>query len=934
MVVLSNGHVHAFGNNFYAQFGYDFREETYKENQTSPCLLQYMVHWPVRQVACGDKHSVFLYTSGAAAVVGNNSHGQIGDGTRAESQVPKTVDIEVTLSQVASGPNHVLALSDGGDVYCWGYSKGCGHRRCDVLSPELKLTSRGVLQLAAGGTHSMALTATGLIYAWGFGVDGELGLGDRRVAVAQPRLIRHEALRGQVSYIAAGEAYSAAITEAGKLYTWGKSSHVIEANGRSSEPHFQPVCLNPDLGPVHSVHCGTWHALALAGLPDLRPRLPDEAEFSDSSDSDPVMTSEGSTPGSRAGSLSGNDKRPVVTVHADDTFGHSVAMETSTAPAAHMTTPTSRSASSSLRLSTLPARGTTKLTLGEFYAMSDSSPSLQGSPRTPSQASEGSKHTPEKEKQVKKVSPSDSQSEKAPTPGSTHEEPVIENTKENDTVEETLKSPVKRQSSASSSSTTRSAVSESSLKKRMAENFQSNNNLKFGNSRGRRRLTPSRTVASIPIVGSPTGERSPKCLTPASSAKSSRNNSGVGERSHTMFISKSTAEHFSLPRERSCVSKQSVALVDFNQLRAGSLFDSGNENENDVVSPLLGLSNFSSPRMDALTQATDLEVQDILSQRTPDKLRITLTHVTSSDTPSAMARQLRSHEMLGRPGHLEAAMHPPFATPSPRLGLFTKGTDYDVMEETNLKFMRSKTSMGPVGRGPSRFYRKPGLPGATGRPPAPVKPPKRQMTQVGGTMGSTAPVGHGVAPPQGRGKFAPAQNLASAQPSLEISTQGRTPEERLAGQNHIRAKGNPNPQHQTHPNAPLTDLGPGSARLRGVQSQPEPRNSHKGTMDDVMKRRAVYSSASSWRQRSVTSLGNDIILSSTLKPVASTKKAGNSVDPSMTSFVSGPSTFPAKSRRAGNMHGVVLANGVSGSKCPVPPNRKQKMNMNSELSSK
>ena len=35
MIWLDNGHVFSFGNNFYAQLGYDFKEKNYKENQVT-----------------------------------------------------------------------------------------------------------------------------------------------------------------------------------------------------------------------------------------------------------------------------------------------------------------------------------------------------------------------------------------------------------------------------------------------------------------------------------------------------------------------------------------------------------------------------------------------------------------------------------------------------------------------------------------------------------------------------------------------------------------------------------------------------------------------------------------------------------------------------------------------------------------------------------
>ena len=174
---------------------------------------------------------------------------------------------------------------------------------------------------------------------------------------------------------------------------------------------------------------------------------------------------------------------------------------------------------------------------------------------------------------------------------------------------------------------------------------------------------------------SPTAARSPAASTPGSTPGSSRTNSSVGTRSHTMFISRSTTGHFSLPRERSNVvmSSHNVALVDFNQLRAGSIFD----NMADPDHAAVGAAYVPSPRFDLLTPATDSEVQDIINQKSPDKLKITLTHVTSSETPSSMSRAARTHEMMGRVGHGDVTaqnrhndvMH---GVPSPRLGLYTE----------------------------------------------------------------------------------------------------------------------------------------------------------------------------------------------------------------------------------------------------------------------
>ncbi|GFO04201.1 X-linked retinitis pigmentosa GTPase regulator [Plakobranchus ocellatus] len=67
---------------------------------------------------------------------------------------------QINSYNVRSRSNLVATRVQSGDVYVWGFCKGCGHRRNDVLSPELKLQGRQIVQVAGGATHSLALTET------------------------------------------------------------------------------------------------------------------------------------------------------------------------------------------------------------------------------------------------------------------------------------------------------------------------------------------------------------------------------------------------------------------------------------------------------------------------------------------------------------------------------------------------------------------------------------------------------------------------------------------------------------------------------------------------------------------------------------------------------------------------------------------------------
>lgn len=67
---------------------------------------------PVSQVACGSRHSIFLFTSGQVAAVGVNNRGQIGCGDTVDVVCAKTIPEIPPVSVIACGNSHTLA-ADG-----------------------------------------------------------------------------------------------------------------------------------------------------------------------------------------------------------------------------------------------------------------------------------------------------------------------------------------------------------------------------------------------------------------------------------------------------------------------------------------------------------------------------------------------------------------------------------------------------------------------------------------------------------------------------------------------------------------------------------------------------------------------------------------------------------------------------------------------------
>ena len=179
-----------------------------------------------KQVSAGEFHSLGLTNDGAVYAWGYNGSGQLGDGTTTNRTTPTLVTAlsGQTVTALAAGNSHSLALTSTGAVYAWGDNSsgqlGDG-TTTNRATPTLVTTLSGqtVTAVAGGDYHSLALTSTGAVYAWGANWAGQLG-DDTTTSRATPTLVT--ALSGQtVTAVAGGGSHSLALTSTGAVYAWG-----------------------------------------------------------------------------------------------------------------------------------------------------------------------------------------------------------------------------------------------------------------------------------------------------------------------------------------------------------------------------------------------------------------------------------------------------------------------------------------------------------------------------------------------------------------------------------------------------------------------------------------------------------------------------------------------------------------------------------------
>tara|TARA_B100001142_G_scaffold267529_1_gene272323 strand:- start:2645 stop:4084 length:1440 start_codon:yes stop_codon:yes gene_type:complete len=238
VVVSEDGSIFSFGSNVHSQLG---TGDT--DLRLAPTRVRGLPA-PVRQVAAGDFHTGIVTDVGDLLMCGLGWHGRLGLGYEQDRTTPTLVPRAVfegeAVLMVSCGYFHTAVATEGGGVYTFG--KG-GHGRLGHGNEENQLAPRRVpaagfrpngsaegpgervVMVAAGNAHTVGLSEAGHVFTWGYGEDGRLGHGDQETRLAPRQVEAGRFGRDKVVFVAAGVAHTAAVTEGGRLYTWGYGLH-------------------------------------------------------------------------------------------------------------------------------------------------------------------------------------------------------------------------------------------------------------------------------------------------------------------------------------------------------------------------------------------------------------------------------------------------------------------------------------------------------------------------------------------------------------------------------------------------------------------------------------------------------------------------------------------------------------------------------------
>jgi alpha-tubulin suppressor-like RCC1 family protein len=211
LALLKNGTAMAWGGNYLAELGSGTTTGPEKCNQNEGAFFEYPCSTlPVAlaglsgatALSGGDPTGLALVGAGKVVSWGENSFGQLGEGTDSGpeecllegvehpcSATPVPVTGLTGVTAISAGDGNPLGLLGNGTVMAWGNNyygelgdgtdngpETCGGNPCSTAPTPVSGLS-GVTAIASEGTTDLALLRNGTVMAWGGNYDGQLGDG-------------------------------------------------------------------------------------------------------------------------------------------------------------------------------------------------------------------------------------------------------------------------------------------------------------------------------------------------------------------------------------------------------------------------------------------------------------------------------------------------------------------------------------------------------------------------------------------------------------------------------------------------------------------------------------------------------------------------------------------------------------------------------------
>ncbi|WP_413288297.1 Ig-like domain-containing protein [Bdellovibrio sp. HCB337] len=214
----------------------------------------------------GTNHTCVLTSANNAKCWGNNTNGQLGDGSNTQRPTPYQISPD-TYSKIAAGQNYTCAIGFADNsLWCWGlnssYQLGDGTTGQKLSAVEIDI---GVdyAMVAPGALSTCGITTTGVLKCWGLNNVGQLG--DNSTTNRPTPVI----VDSGVSYtkVAVGQNHACGITQTGALKCWGANTYGQLGDGSGTQKLVPTIAIASG---VADLAVGSVHTCALLSNGDMK----------------------------------------------------------------------------------------------------------------------------------------------------------------------------------------------------------------------------------------------------------------------------------------------------------------------------------------------------------------------------------------------------------------------------------------------------------------------------------------------------------------------------------------------------------------------------------------------------------------------------------------------------------------------------------------